>query len=395
MKKVTVSKIRTLSKPGRYPAGETLFLNIAPGGSKSWVQRITIDGKRHDIGLGGFPVVGLAAARDQAYENRRTVRQGGDPLTAKRRRNMPTLREAAELTFAANKHRFRNAKSGGNWLQQLERHVFPSLGDRRIDQIDRIDLLDVLKPIWTAKPETGRKIRQRLRATLGWAEAHGFLDRNLAGEAISGALPAQPAVKAHYRALPFQEVGAALETVEASRASLAAKGCLRFVVLTACRSGEARGALWSEIDRDAREWRIPSERMKTGVEHRVPLADAAMDVLEAMEPLRDDDSAGLVFPSAARPGRSMSDVTLMKVLRDNGLAGRATVHGFRTCFRTWASESTNADFSVMELSLAHSVGSAVERAYARSDLLSKRRRLMEQWALFVTGGKADVVQLHG
>ena len=227
---------------------------------------------------------------------------------------------------------------------------------------------------------------------LAWAEAHGHVERNVAGEAISGALPAQPAVKAHFRTLPFQDVGAALETIEASGASLAAKLCLRFVVVTAARSGEAREATWSEIDEDDRVWVIPAARMKGGIEHRQPLSDAAMEVLDRARALEDGN--GLLFPSPMRRGRPLSNMSLTKLLRDTGLADRATVHGCRAAFRSWASEKTNADHAVMELSLAHAVGSAVERAYARSDLLDRRRRLMDQWGAFLTGERAQVVRLH-
>ena len=213
------------------------------------------------------------------------------------------------------------------------------------------------------------------------------------GGGIDGALPAMPAVRAHFRALPYREVASALATVEASRASLAAKLAFRWVVLTACRSGEARGATWCEIDEETRLWIIPASRMKGGTEHRQPLSDAAMDVLERARVIRDDSD--LLFPSPMRRGCPLSNMSLTKLTRDTGLAKRATMHGFRTSFRTWASEKTNADHAAMELSLAHVVGSAVERAYARSDLLAKRRRLMDRWATFVTGNGADVVRLHG
>ena len=178
--------------------------------------------------------------------------------------------------------------------------------------------------------------------------------------------------------MPYPEIIEALETVEASHASLAAKQCLRFLVQMAARSGEARGATWNEIDKDAREWRIPAQRMKGGVQYRVPLSGPSLAVLERASQLRDD--SGLVFPSPVRPGHSMSDITLTKVLRATGLAERATVHGFRSTFRDWAAECTNAPHAVMELSLTHAVGSSVEQAYARSDLIAKRRVLMDQWA---------------
>ncbi len=393
MGKLTVAKVRAISAPGLHGDGGTLFLRVAPGGSKQWVQRLTITGKRRDLGLGGWPLVTLAEAREFAFENRRLARRGGDPLADRRRARAPTFREAAERTFEANRGRWRNDKTTSNWLQGMAKRVLPVLGDMRVDRIGREDVLSILTPIWTSRPEIARKLRSRIRAVLSWAQAHGHIAHNPAGEAIDGALPAMPAVKAHFRALPYPDVGAAVDTIDGSRASIAAKACLRFLVLTACRSGEARGATWDEIDTEAREWRIPASRMKGGAEHRVPLSEAAAAALEAVRPLRGP--ADLVFPSPSRPGRPLSDMALTKVLRDTGLADRATVHGFRTAFRTWASERTNADHAVMELCLAHHVGTAVERAYARSDLLAKRRRLMDQWAAFVTGGSAKVIRLHG
>ena len=255
MGKLTVAKARSLSKPGLHGDGGTLYLAIAPRGSKSWIQRLTINGKRRDIGLGGFPLVSLREAREQAFENRKLVRNGGDPLVAKRRARVPTFREAAQKTFEANRPRWRNAKVEKNWMQQLEKHALPVLGDMGVDRIGREDVLRVLTPIWAAKAETARKLRQRIRAILRWAQAHGYVEHNVAGESVDGALPTMPAVKEHFRALPYREVAAALATVDASKASLAAKLCLTFLILTAARSGEARGATWDEIDVDAREWR--------------------------------------------------------------------------------------------------------------------------------------------
>ena len=393
MGKLTAARVKALSTPGLHGDGGTLYLRVAPGGSRSWIQRLTINGKRRDVGLGGWPLVTLAEAREFAFENRRLARRGGDPLAGKRRASAPTFREAAERTFEANRGRWRNNKTTSNWLQGMVKRVLPVLGDMPVDTIGREDVLRILTPIWTSRPEIARKLRSRVRAVLSWAQAHGHVEHNAAGEAIDGALPAMPAVKAHFRALPYPDVGAALDTIDGSRASVSARACLRFLVLTACRSGEARGATWGEVDIDAGLWVIPASRMKGGAEHRQPLSPAVLAALEAVRPLAD--SSGLVFPSPSRPGRPLSDMTLTKVLRDTGLADRATVHGFRTAFRTWASEKTNADHAVMELCLAHHVGTAVERAYARSDLLAKRRRLMDQWAGYVTGGGAKVVRFHG
>lgn len=392
-KELTAAEIKSVKREGIYRAGPTLYLRIAPGGSKSWVQRLTIDRKRHDIGLGGYPQVSLAHARKLASQNRELAWAGGDPLAVKRKSKLPTFKQAAEKVFEANRGRWRSEKTARNWEQGMNKYILPVIGKLRIDEIGRTEVLRILTPIWTTKPEIARKQRNRIRAVLSWCQAHGYIEHNVAGEMIDGALPPMPAVKEHYRALPYQEVPVALETVDASSSSLACKLCFRFLVLTAARSGEARGATWSEIDFEKREWRIPASRMKTGTEHRVPLSGEALAVLEQAQILRD--GSDLLFPSSVKGGRPLSNMTMTKILRDNGLAARTTAHGFRSSFRDWAGECTNTAHAVMELSLAHKVGSAVEQAYARSDLLAKRRRLMEQWAAYITGADVEVVQLHG
>ena len=384
MRRIGAAEAKSIAQSGRYRAGETLFLNVAPGGSKSWVQRLTIDGRRRDIGLGGYPLVSLAEAREAALENRKLARAGGDPLAEKRRRRTPTFREAANAVHEANKPRWRNDHHIASWMQTLERHAFPILGDMAVDRIGREDVLGVLAPIWGEKQETARRVRQRIRTVLRWCQAHGHVEHNAAGEAIDGALPAMPAVRQHLRALPYADVPEALRLAEASNASLAVRLAFRYLTLTASRPGEVRGATWAEVDVGAREWRIPGSRMKGGREHRQPLSDAAMAVLGQAREIRD--GSGLVFPSPARPGRPLSDMAMTKLLRDVGLADRATVHGFRSSFRDWASECTDAPHAVMELCLAHAVGDSTERAYARSDLLAKRRALMQRWADFVAGG---------
>lgn len=381
MGRLTVATVRALSEPGRYGDGGTLFMNVAPGGSKSWIQRVTINGKRRDIGLGGFPLTTLAEARDLAFENRRLARRGDDPLAARRRPKVPTFREAAERTFEANRKRWRSTKTRANWLQGMAKRVLPVIGDMRVDRIGREEVLRILTPIWTDKPEIARKLRSRIRAVLAWAQAHGHIEHNLAGEAIDGALPPMPAVKAHFRALPYKEVGAALCAIQKSEGSVSVRTCFWFLALTACRSGEVRGAKWAEIDLRAHEWRIPASRMKGGEEHRVPLSHQAEIFVLLMEAHRN--KSDLVFPSPRYPSKPLSDMTLTRCLQSSGLADRTTVHGFRTSFRTWAAECTSFPHAVCEQALAHAVGSDVERSYARSDLFDKRRELMDAWAEFV------------
>lgn len=373
-----------------YRADPTLYLRIAPSGSKHWIQRLTIDGRRHDLGLGGFPLVSLVEAREQAFENRRKVRGGGNPLAEKRRAKVPTFRQATAVTCEALRPRWGNGKHGTDWTSSMERYAFPILGDLRVNRIRREDVLRVLTPMWARKPETARRVRQRIRSVLRWAHAHGYVEENMAGEALEGALPSLTARQTHFRALPYPEVPNALKTVNASQSSVAARLCFRFLVLTAARSGEARQATWAEIDLDAGEWRIPGERMKGGREHRVPLSEAARSVLARAWPLKD--GSGLVFPSPLRAGRPLSDMTLTKILRDQGLSERATVHGFRSAFRDWCAE-TGKPREIAEAALAHTVG-GVEGAYFRSDLFARRRVVMEQWAAFLTETDAKAVRLH-
>ena len=379
---LTHAKVKALKTPGRHGDGGGLYLNVAKGGSKSWVQRIAIDRRRRDVGLGGFPAVSLAKARERASQNRDAIADGRDPVAEKRtlKPAMPTFREAAHACHEMTRPRWRNEKHAANWLATLERHAMPQLGQLPVDRITRADVLAVLTPIWGTRQETARRVRQRVRAVMRWAVAHGHRDDNPAGEGIDGALPPMPAIRAHFRALPYKEVPTALEIIATSTAGVAAKACFEFLVLTAARSGEARGATWGDIDLDAGLWTIPAERMKGGVDHRVPLSEAAITALEEAAPLRDE--SGLVFPSPVG-GRQLSDMTLTKILRTVGLAERATVHGSRSSFRDWAAECTSATYAAMELSLAHHVGNTVERAYARSDLLEQRRSLMDQWAEYV------------
>ena len=395
MGNLTAAKAKSLTTPGMHGDGEGLYLSVSRSGSRSWVQRISIDGRRREMGLGSFPAIGLAQARGLAAANRTAVAEGRDPLAekqeAKRKAAIPTFRQAAEQTYEANRPRWRNGKHTVSWWQTLERHAFPILGDIPVDRIGREHVLQVLTPIWGVRMETARRVRQRIRTVLRWCMARGYVEHNVAGEAIDGALPPMPRLKAHLRALPYQEVAVALATVEASRAAFASKLCLRFLILTAARSSEARGATWNEIHEDASEWRIPGSRMKSGAEHRVPLSDAALEVLQRARPLRDDSV--LIFPSSVKSGHPMSDMTLTQVLRKTGLAERATVHGFRSSFRDWAAECTSAPHAVMELSLAHAVGSSVEQAYARSDLVEKRRALMQAWADFLTQDPTEMVPI--
>ena len=364
-------------RPGRHSDGGTLFIVVEPTGhSRHWVQRLTVHGKRRDLGLGGYPYVGLAEARAAAFANRQLARRGGDPMAAVRPSRVPTFRTACERVEAAAAWKGQGATNRRN---ALERYC-GSLMDRHLDQIRRADVIAILAPVLAGKPATGSKLHGWVRGALAWGVAREHLEFNVA-DGIGAALPSARKGKRHHAALPYTEVGAALDAIAASPAVDAVKACLRLTILTGVRSGEARGAKWSEVDLGAAEWRIPAERMKGGREHRVPLSRAAVETLEVAR--RMLGPSGWCFPSPTRPGQEINAGTLAKFLR-RLYGDRCTVHGFRSSFRDWASEQTSVPHAVAEAALAHQVGSAVERSYARSDLFEKRRDLMDRWAAFVT-----------
>ena len=388
---MTFAEAKALKNPGFYSLGDTLYLRVGYGEGKSWIQRLTINGKRHDIGLGSFKLVTLAEARDMAFENRKAARiQKRDPLAEKHRAKLPTFEQAARQTWEALKPRWKDGKHTQRWIRTLEKYAFDTIGSTPINKIGREDVLRILTPLWTKRPEIARRLRMKMKQTFTWAQAHGFIESNPAGEMIDGALPSMPAVKEHFRALNYQDVPSALDTIKQSRAGIAAKLAFRFLVLTATRSGETRGATWDEIDLKNKHWTINAGRMKGGKAHRIPLSNAALAVLKKARIL--DDGSGLVFPSVHRPGKELSDMTITKLLRDNRLADRATVHGFRSSFRDWCAD-TGKPRELAEAALSHVVG-GVEGAYFRSDMIERRRLVMEQWGAYVTGASADVVQLR-
>ena len=367
------------ASPGKHADGDGLTLVVKPSGTRSWVVRLTVDGKQRDIGIGGYPNVSLADARLRASEMRADAVEGNDPVGAERASGAPTFAAAAKIVHEMNLPRWRNEHAANEWLASLERYAFGRIGNVPLQRIERSDIIAVLSPIWTTKSETARRVRQRIRKVMQYGMAHGWVETNPAGEAIDGALPSMPKVKNHQRALPYSEVPAALDNIAQSQASEASKLCLRFLVLTAVRSGEARGTRWAEIDAASATWTIPAERMKANGEHRIPLSRQALDMLGKAKPL--DDGSGLVFPSPLRRGEPLSWQALLKLLRTYELD--TTVHGFRSAFKTWCIEQTATPWAVGEAALAHVVGNSVEAAYVRSDLFDQRRQLMQDWADFV------------
>ena len=376
--------IRNVKSPGRYSAGQTLYLMVWPNGRKTWVQRLTIEGKRTDLGLGPYPAVSLAQAREKALDNRSLTKTGGNPLAVKQEEaalsQIPTFEALARQHIAENSDSWRNAKHRAQWLSSLATYAFPALGSLRVNEITLKPVIEALSPIWTTKPETARRVRQRIRSIMDRAVAMEYLDYNPAGDAINAALARQRRVKAHHPALPYRDLPAALQTVRESTASPSVKLAFQMLALTAGRSGEVRGMTWDEVNLKEAAWTIPGTRMKAGRPHRVPLSHGAMAVLDEARGL--SDGSGLVFP-APRSGGLISDMAFTQLLRRLEL--HFVPHGLRSSFRDWAAEQTGSPHAVVETALAHTVGNATEAAYFRSDLLDLRRTLMDEWSAFLEG----------
>ena len=371
--------VRAIAEAGRYCDGQGLYLQVDPSGNRRWIQRLVIGGRRSELGLGGFPLVSLKEARTQAFANRRVARAGGDPLAGKRRgRGVPTFAEAAASVVEQKRSGWRNPKHAQDWPASLERFVFPRFGERLVSEVTSADVLGVLAPIWHEKPETARRVRQRIGTVMQWAVAMEYRPDNPC-ERVGATLGRQRDVVRHMRALPHAEVAEAVAIVRASGATAAAKLAFEFLVLTAARSGEVRLAQWDEMDLHAEVWTVPAERMKANREHRVPLSCPAAEILRTARTLRN--GGNLVFPSPR--GKPFSDMTLSKLLKEQGV--QAVPHGFRSSFRDWASEETNHPREVVEAALAHQVKDKVEAAYARSTLFDRRRRLMGDWATYLAG----------
>ena len=299
---------------------------------------------------------------------------------------MPTFADALNRVIAIQRDAWRNGgKSEAQWRASLRDYAGPLMG-RAVDAIGPGDVLGVLAPIWNIRRETAQRVRQRIGAIMKWAIAEGHRESNPV-DAIGAALPKNGVHKAHHKALPYPAVGGALATVRASHAWIGTKLAFEFLVLTAARSGEVRGMRWCEVDRDGALWTVPGSRMKAGRDHRVPLSPRAMEVLRQARKLSDGSPDALVFP--APRGGALSDATIGKLLKDRGID--AVPHGFRSSFRDWASERTSTAHAIMEAALAHTIRDKAQAAYARSDLLDKRRTLMEQWARYVTAEPGKVV----
>ena len=362
-----------------------LYLQIAPGGTRSWILRVTVGTKRREMGLGPFPEIGLAAARDKARAARAKVEGGQDPIL-ERQRAASALRaeQSKALTFDqavtqlidARGDEWKNAKHRAQWTATLETYASPTIGSLLVGDVTQAHILTILQPIWKAKTETATRVRGRIEQVLDWARVRGYREGENPARwrgHLDKLLPAPKKIArvTHHRALPIDAMPAFMADLH-TRKGTAARA-LEFVIYTASRSGEVRGALWSEFDMEAAMWTVPPERMKAGKQHRVPLSAPALDLVKALPRIKGND---LVF-SAPRGGQ-LSDMSLLAVLRR--MEAPAVPHGMRSTFRDWAAERTNFPREVAEMALAHVISSDVEAAYRRGDLYDKRAEMMAAWA---------------
>jgi len=372
-------------KPGRHGDGSGLYLVVDPSGARRWIVRVVVKGQRNkkgaplrtDFGLGGADVVTLQEARERALEYRRMAKAGLNPrFNAKR--EIPTFEEIARQVHIERLPTWKSAKHGQLWLNVLRDYAFPKIGQMPVDSIGQPEVHMCLSPIWTTKHDTAKRLSQRIKTVLDSAKSKGFRSGDNPVTAIheGKTLPTVRNKAQHHDAMPWQEVPAFYAKL-AQRDAMAARA-LRFTILTACRTSEVLEMTWPEVDFEAKLWTIPGERMKGGETHRVPLTEEMLEILHPLKAL----ASTYVFEGQKRH-RPLSNMSMLMLLRRMGVEG-ATVHGFRSAFRDWADEHANAPRQISEAALAHQFGSEVERAYARSDLLDRRRSLMNRWTTFVS-----------
>ncbi|MEM7075307.1 MAG: integrase arm-type DNA-binding domain-containing protein [Pseudomonadota bacterium] len=403
MSKLTKLEVKNKSKDGMHSDGQGLYLRVR-GKAKSWILRVTVRGQksRREIGLGGYPDVSLAEAREKAAALRAEAKAGNDPK-AKRDHKETTFEEAARELHQSLEMNFRTEKNSKQWVAILERYAFPHIGSNSVADVNRAEVLDVLLPIWTEKFVTAKKLRSRISQVLDFAAAKGYRTQpNAVDNVLRSALPRRPKPPDHHPALALDEI--ALWWRDLAQRNGTAAQALRFLTLTCARSGEVRNMTWDELELgNVPTWTIPADRMKNGRTHRVPLSDEAVGIVEDQNM---HTRSSLVF--TAPRGGTLSDMSISAVMRrlhkgrhdidgasylDPVSKRPAVPHGLRSTFRQWAAEM-GYPYDLAELALAHFVGSEVARAYQRSDMVARRRKMMEAWTQFVTGKRGEVVELR-
>ena len=389
--RLTALSVKKINTPGKYGDGHGLYLIVDSSGAKRWEQRLTVQGRRRDIGLGSLSLVSLEEAREIALKNKRLARDGGDPIAEKRVAEGQNIsfKDVAMSVYQLNAPSYRNAKYAAQWLSSLENHAFAVIGSKAIGSITSADILSVLSPIWVEKNDTAKKIRQRLSQIMKWAKAQGYYSGDNPVELAEHALPKISKIDSHHAALAFSELPNMVQRLSESALMSSTRMALLFLLLTASRQSEVLYANWDEIDIKNRQWVVPASRMKAGAEHIVPLTDKALDILNEAKELYPNSE--LLFPNE-RSGRALSD-NAMRLALQKRLGLNTTLHGLRSSFKDWASEKTNYQNEVSEMALAHSISNAVEAAYRRGNLYEKRCQLMRDWVDYLYGGEKTVIQL--
>jgi integrase len=404
LSKLTAVKVQKTTEAGRHSDGGGLYLNVTATAAKSWLFMWKKDGKRREMGLGSLKAVSLADARQRATECRKQLADGLDPINERDAKEAAraasavtaiTFEQCAEAYLTSHEAGWRNAKHRQQWRNTLATYAYPFLGKIPVAEVGTENVLAALSPIWATKTETASRVRGRIEVILDFAKVKGLRQGENPAQwrgHLAHTLPAKAKIARveHHAALPFEEMPTFMKALEA-RAGIGALA-LRFVILTAARSGEVRLATWAEIDLEKNLWTVPGIRMKAGREHRVPLSDHAVELLEHVQPLASGPAA-LIFPGLQ--GKPLSDMSLTAALR-RMKRGDLTAHGFRSTFRDWAGDHTNISREVIEAALSHVIGDKAEQAYRRGDALEKRRQLMAAWANFIAGETAgdNVVPLR-
>jgi integrase len=397
--KLSAADVAKKTKPGRYGDGGGLWLQVSQFGTKSWIFRFMLVGRARQMGLGDVSTFSLKEARERARQARQLVADGIDPIEA-RKEKMSTLRaddakrisfkEAADRYIKAHQAGWKNAKHADQWRNTLETYAYPVIGDLPVAKVETAHVMQIMEPIWTAKTETASRVRGRIEAVLDWAKARHYRSGDNPARwrgHLDKLLPGRSKVKKveHHPALPYVELPAFMERLRGI-ASVSARA-LEFTILTACRTGEVIGAKEGEVDFANKMWIISGERMKAGREHRVPLCDRTIEILQTTP--REAGSEYL-FPGG-RAGRPLSNMAMLQLIRGTDDTGELTVHGFRSTFRDWAAERTNFPRELAEAALAHVLENKTEAAYQRGDLLEKRRRLMAAWEKYCASPAAGEV----
>ena len=403
-KRLSALGVKKLSAPGYYPDGDGLYLQVRDGGRKYWYFRFMLNGRAREMGLGpladGF---GLEDARQAASNCRLTIRNNIDPIEARKAAQLQSAGDSARrVTFEAAAREYfaehidgkKSVKHTSQWINTFNEYVFPTFGDRRVDSIESSDISRVLAAIWYTKPETARRIYQRIKAVLGWATndrkyrtgnnpADGLVGKNKALK------PRERSSRGHHEALPYDQVSSFLTSMKESSAGEIPKLAFEFLILTAARTSEVLEATWDEVDLGNAVWTIPATRIKAKREHRVPLAKRCIEILKRAKEL----SGNSVYLFAGRAENApLSTMVLLMILRRMKLT--ITAHGFRSTFRVWCAERTNFPTEVCEASLAHSIGDDTVAAYLRTDFFERRRELMNTWALHVTAVPGKVINIR-